>query len=235
MLPKQNAIRYEITIPSTGKKCKYRPFTVREEKALLLAKESEDLDTKMATIKTVIEACLEPKPDTEKLAAFDLQYIMVMLRTKSVGENVRILFECGACPRVEGIPLDLDLTKIEVVREDKHTNKIPLFDDVGVVMKYPSIQQIELLDQIQDEPIKIIDLLADLIEYVYDKEELHHGSEQTHTQLVDFIEALTKDQFAKLTDFIRTMPKIVHTAKFTCPDCSTEHTRLVEGFSSFFY
>jgi hypothetical protein len=235
MLPKQNAVRYEVVIPSTGKKHKFRPFTVREEKALLLAKESEDINNKVATLKTVIEACVEPKIDADKLAYFDIHYLMVMLRTKSVGEHVRLMFECGACPRTEGINMDLDLTKLEVIRDPKHTTKIQLFDDVGVVMKYPSVQQIELLEEINEDPVKVIDLVAELIDFIYDKEEIHHGSEQSREDLLDFIYDLTKDQFATLTEFLRTMPKIRHTAEFKCPDCGEEHKRDIEGFSSFFY
>lgn len=235
MLPKQNAIRYEITIPSTGKTVKFRPFTVREEKALLLAKESEELGAILATLKTVIEACIEPKIDVEKLASFDLQYIMIHLRTKSVGEHVRLQFECGECESKDPILFSLDMTKIVVSRTEGHTNKIDLFADVGVVMKYPSIQQVEQLTEIEKDPIKVIELFADLVDYIYDSEELHHGSEQKREDLIDFFQDLTSEQFKKVAEFIKTMPKIEHTIEYACPACNAKHKRSVKGFKSFFF
>lgn len=233
MLPKQNIIRYELTIPSTGKVVKFRPFTVREEKSLLIANQSENLQTMVETLKAVITECVEGV-EVEKLATFDLEFIMVSIRAKSVGENVRLEFECEADSSHPAIIMDLDLTKMSVKTDPIHTKKIPLFDDVGVVMKYPDISMMETMVDIESNPLEVFEMIKKCIDYIYDSEEVFHAKDQTAAEIEEFVEGLTKEQFDRIGKFFTTMPKFVHEVDYICPTCGHEHHKKIEGFSSFF-
>lgn len=234
MLPKQQIAMYTLTVPSTGQEVKYRPFTVREEKWLMLAKESSETPVMIQTLKEIIKACTEGKVDPDKLAVFDLEFIMATLRSKSVGEAVKLDFGCDADPKHDHILLDVDLSKIEVIKDPKHNKKIPLFDDVGVIMKYPDLTMLDTLMGLHENPNMIFGVIYDCIDKIYNSKEVFEASEQSEKELEEFIEGLTKDQFGRIEDFFTTMPMFSHTIEFKCPTCGKEHKKTIEGFENFF-
>lgn len=235
-LPVANAPIYDIKVPSTGEKVKFRPFLVKEEKALLLAQQSEDLSVMVNTIKDVIRACTSNKLDVDKLAIFDIEYLFSQIRAKSVGETIELIFRCDTCEDEKAkvkLPIQLDQIKVEIPPE--HNKKIDLFNDVGVVMKYPTIDVLKDFETIQTEDVDaIFKIVCKSIDYIYSGEEIFHGHEQSLKDLEEFINNLTQDQFKKLQVFFETMPKLRHKVEYDCPVCSKHHVKYVEGLDSFF-
>lgn len=235
-LPIQNTPIYTITIPSTKEKFKFRPFLVREEKALIIAQQSEDVTVMTDTLKSIIESCAKSKIDVESLATFDLEYIFCQIRAKSVGEIVELIFFCDDCDDDKAaVKKSFDITKIDVKFKEGHNKKIDLFDDVGVVMKYPNLHTLEKLmkSNITDSD-EITNVIIECIDYIYTSDEMFYGKEQSREELVTFIENLTTEQFNKVQAFFETMPRMEEPVKYTCPICRKEHNKLLTGLSNFF-
>lgn len=236
-LPKLNASTiYTLTIPSTGKKVNYRPFLVKEQKALLVAQESSDVDVMVNTLKGVISECVSDV-DVDTLAVFDIQYIFNHLRSKSTGEMVELIFECdedhGEKQKDAKVVYQLDITKAEVKTSPDHTKKIDLFDGVGVMMKYPTIQilkKLETLKNISD----FYELIPECIDYIYDTQEVYYIKDQTKEEVTEFINNLTDSQFKKVEQFFSTMPQIIHKVEYRCPVCGKSHKRELGGLQNFF-
>lgn len=235
-LPVQNTPIYTIEIPSTKEKFKFRPFLVKEEKALMLSQQSEDIDVMTDTLKSVIESCAKSKIDVDSLATFDLEYIFCQIRAKSVGEIIELIFHCDTCEDDKAaVKLSFDITKIGVKFKEGHTKKIELFGDVGIVMKYPNIQTLnKLLNSNIDETDEITKIITECIDYIYDSEEIFYAREQTTEELVNFIENLTSEQFNKVQDFFATMPRMEEQVRYNCPVCGKEHNKILTGLSNFF-
>lgn len=237
-LPVQNTPTYTLEIPSSKEKLKFRPFLVKEQKALLLAQQSEDLHVMVDTLKSVIKSCAQSKLDIDKLAVFDLEFIFSQIRAKSVGENVELFFYCDTCDDEKAkVKINIDLTKLKVENFDGHTNKIELFDDVGVVMKYPNINvvgNIEKLGNVDSEIDLVFDIITECIDYIYDTNEVYHAAEQSKQELAEFINNLTAEQFSKIENFFETMPKLRQQVDYRCPVCHKEHHKVLEGLNNFF-
>jgi hypothetical protein len=238
-LPVMSTPTYTMTIPSSGVKIKYRPFLVKEEKALLIAQQSEDAITMVETLKDVIKNCVQDKIDITKLATFDLEYMFMQIRGKSVGEQLELVFPCdidhGEQNEKARSRVTIDLSELNVEKPENHTNKFQLFNDVGVVMKYPTIETLKKLENVDvDDYDKIFEVMANSIEYVYDGEELFHASEQKQEELIQFINNLSSEQFVKLQSFFETMPKLRKEIEYTCPVCGKHHKKVLEGIQSFF-
>ena len=235
-LPKQVNTVYNTTLPSTGEQFKFRAFLVKEQKSLLLAQQSEDAEVMIDTIKTVIGSCCIGNIDVNKLAIFDMEYLFCQIRAKSAGENVELWYYCPTCNDEKAkVKKSIDLTKIEVKRHPEHNNKIELFDSVGVVMKYPSINIMKKIEVIANEDIDaVMDIIVDCIDFIYDQDEIYSSVDSTKEELLQFIENLTEQQFEKIQKFFETMPKLTHTEEFDCPVCNAHHTRTLEGMDSFF-
>lgn len=237
-LPKQTTPVYSTTVPSTKKEVKFRPFLVREEKALLVAQQSEDPQVMLDTLKSMLKSCVQTPIDVDNLALFDIEYLFCQLRAKSVGEVVEMMVMCDVCPEEETkarVKLTFDLTKLEVNFPEGHSNKIGLFDDVGVVMKYPTldtVKQIEGLDQ--EKADDVFKMVIAMIDYIYDDEEVHYAKDQTEEELAEFLGNLTQDQFSKIKNFFDTLPKLSKAVEYDCPVCGHHHEKLVEGLNSFF-
>lgn len=238
-LPMQTAPTYTLTIPSSKEPLKYRPFLVKEQKSLLIAQQSEDPVVMANTLKQVVDACSMSKIDVNKLAVFDLEYIFSQIRAKSVGETVEMFFFCDTCEDENAkAKITIDLTKLKVEFNSTHTNKIALFDDVGVVMKYPSIEILKTLDQLNGstpEPELVFNVIVDLIESIYDDQEIYHAKEQTREEMLQFVNNLTTEQFSKIEHFFETMPKLQYAVDYVCPVCKKPHHKVLEGLNSFFY
>lgn len=235
-LPKFTAVIYNAVIPSTQEKIKFRPFLVKEEKALLIAQQSEDTNVLVDTLKGIIKTCVIGKIDVESLAMFDLEYLLLQIRAKSVGEYVELLFSCDDCTSDDSkSTLGFDLTQIEVIKYPNHSKKILLFDDVGIVMKYPNINSIKKFKVIDLDNIEtIFDLILDSIDYIYSGDELFHAKEQSREELSEFVDNLTQEQFQKIRVFFETMPKLRKNITYTCPACNKVHNKYLEGIETFF-
>lgn len=235
-LPMNATPIYTLTIPSSGKEFKYRPFLVKDEKALLIAQESSDPVVMLDTVKEVILSCAKSPIDIDRLASFDSEYIFTQLRAVSVGELVDLYFRCDVCTDEKAIAkVTVDLTKLKVETPEGHTNKIALFDDVGVVLKYPTIQTLKMIEENDGTNMtKIFDTVVDCIDYIYDAEEVFAAKEQSRTELIDFLNNLTSAQFALIQNFFVTMPSLKTYIEYDCPVCSRHHNKYMEGLASFF-
>lgn len=235
-LPVQSTPTYTVKIPSNQEDVKFRPFLIKEEKALLLAQQSEDPLVMADTLKNVIASCIVDKVDVEKLAVFDLEYLFTQIRAKSVGESVELLFACDDCEDEKArVKVNIDISKLEVQRSPEHKNKIELFDDVGVVMKYPNFSSISTLKDLNTDNIdSIFEIIYNSIDYIYNSKEIFHVSETPKEEIMDFLYNLTQEQFSKVQEFFNTMPKISTSVQYTCPVCNKEHDKVIEGLNNFF-
>jgi hypothetical protein len=239
ILPQNTTAIYTLTVPSTQKEFKFRQFFVKDEKALLIAQESENATVMLDTIKEVIKRCNVNNIDVEKLASFDIEYIFLQMRSKSVGEMVSLTFSCdvdhGKDNEKAKVVATINLEDVVVEKIEGHTNKIGLFGDVGVVMKYPSIDTIKKVQtNINEDVDTLFSVITDCVEYIYDTDQIYYSKEIEKAELIEFMNNLTSEQFNKIQNFFRTMPKIRVYVKFKCPVCGLEHNKYLEGLSSFF-
>lgn len=235
-LPVMSTPTYELTVPSLKKKVKYRPFLVKEEKALLIAQQSEDATVMLNTIKDIISSCTNGKLNVEDLAVFDIEYIFCQLRAKSVGEISELIFNCLECndPKAK-MKVTIDLTQLNVEFDPDHKKNIDLFNDVGVVMKYPSLDMLNAIKDVKEESVEaVFDVIIASIDHIYAGEEIYAAKEQSKEELTRFLDNLTQDQFKKIQKFFDTMPKLEKKIEFDCPVCSYHHNHTIRGIENFF-
>ena len=237
-LPKLNVPVYETVLPSTEKVIKYRPFLVKEEKVLLTAMEDGKTETIMNAVKQVLKNCIQSKIDLDKLPTFDLEFLFLRLRAKSVGEEVTIGLKPWGCPQNNGELCDkttevkVNLEEVKVIKDEKHTSKIMLDDSVGIKMRYPDISKINMdTGNDMETGMKMIHQSIDMI---FTSEETHERDTISEKELEDFIDSLNTEQFAKIRTFFDTMPQLKHTAKYTCSTCGEEKETTITGLNSFF-
>lgn len=235
-LPRNATPVYTLTIPSTRKQVKYRPFVVKEEKALLIAYQSEDEMVMVDTIKSIIKECVTGDINVDALATFDVEFIFTQIRAKSVGEVVTLIFPCDDCDDEKArTPVSFDLTKISVDFPKDHSSKIELFEGVGIKLKYPDLSVInKIRGADQSDVDQVFDVIVDCIDFIYTAEEVFPAKDQTREELMEFIEQLTPDQFAKVQTFFETMPRIKQHVEYDCPVCNKHHSKHLEGIHSFF-
>ena len=236
-LPKISTPTYELELPSTGETIQYRPFLVREEKLLVLALESENMKEITTAIKAVIKNCILSKGiKIESLPTFDIEYLFLNIRGKSVGEEIEVNV---ICPDDEDItvPVTISVDDIKVVKNKKHTNKIKVDDSIIMEMRYPSLEQFiksnfdfsgsNLMDQ-------SFDLVASCIDKIYQGDEVWTSADVTKKELLDFLEQMNSSQFKQIETFFETMPKLSHTVKVRNPASGVESEVVLEGLSNFF-
>jgi hypothetical protein len=239
-LPMGNTPVYNIEIPSTKQKLKFRPFLVKDQKALMLAQQSEDPIVMIDTLKGIIKGCLVGEVEVENLSTFDLEYIFLQMRAKSVGEQIELLFKCDEDHGEEGnakakVKININIDDIKCESLEGHSNKINLFGDVGIFMKYPSIDIIKKYQNGQtDDSDVAFAIISESIDYIYTNDEVFHSKDSTKEELTEFVNNLTTDQFAKVQTFFDTMPKVRYKIKYDCPVCSKHHESNLEGIESFF-
>jgi hypothetical protein len=236
-LPMNTQPTFNMVIPSTGKTVRFRPFVVKEEKALLIAQQSEDPTVMVDTLKNVFSSVIQDKVDVDKLAIFDIEYMFLQIRGKSVGETIDLLFQCdedhGEQNEKARSKVVINISDLEVVRPEGHTNRIELFNKVGIIMRYPTLEVTDTLKDASDIE-EVFSLVADLIDVIYDGEEVYHAKETKKEELLQFLNNLTTEQFAKIQKFFETMPKISTEVEYKCPICGKEHQKLLEGLQNFF-
>ena len=237
-LPKLNVPVYETVLPSTEKVIKYRPFLVKEEKVLLTAMEDGKTETIMNAVKQVLKNCIQSKIDLDKLPTFDLEFLFLRLRAKSVGEEVTIGLKPWGCPQNNGELCDkttevkVNLEEVKVIKDEKHTSKIMLDDNVGIKMRYPDISKID--SDMGDNFETGMKMVKDSIDMIFTSEETHERDTISETELNDFIDSLNTEQFGRIREFFDTMPQLKHTAKYTCSTCGEEKETTITGLNSFF-
>ena len=239
-LPKLNVPVYEAILPSTETVIKYRPFLVKEEKILLTAMESEDEKTISDAVKQIINKCVQGDLDVDRLPTFDIEYLFLRLRAKSVGEEVTVGLQPWGCPQNKGelckftTEVKINLEEVKVVKDKEHTNKIMLNDDVGIMMSYPNLDVMKQFAENASESEIGMKLMKNSISMIFTEEETHEKNSFTEEELDEFIESLTSDQFVKLRQFFDTMPQLKHVAKYTCNTCGEEKETTIQGLESFF-
>lgn len=243
MLPKIDVPIFSTTLISSGKKVKFRPFTVKEEKIFLMANESDDVENVVDSIKQVLNNCIIDEIDVESLPLFDIENLFLQLRARSVGEVANLRYKCNniipatdekeehACNHV--VEYDLKLLDIKPSFDEQHNKKIELTDSLGVVMKYPTFDLLKEFDA-SNEIDSIINMTVQCIDYIYSKEELFYAKDSTKQELVDFIEGMQSGDIEKIKLFFDTMPKIKTVIDFKCGKCNYEEKIDVEGIQNFF-
>jgi len=235
-LPINETPVYTLEIPSTKAKVKFTPFLIKEEKTLLIAQQSEDAIVMVDSLKQVVKSCLKDDVDVDSFATFDLEYVFTQIRAKSVGEIIDLKLRCDDCTDEKAVgTVFVDLTKIKVDISPEHKTKIDLFDDVGVVMKYPTIDVIKMFEVLDVNDLdQVFDVVVSCIDYIYTTNEVFYAKEQTKEELVEFLNNLTSDQFANVQKFFETMPRLKQEVEYDCPVCKKKHHKVLEGLQSFF-
>jgi hypothetical protein len=228
-LPILQTPTYELTLPSTNKKVKYRPFLVREYKILLTSIEAEA--TEIARVVTeLIDNCTFNNLDMSKLAHFDIEYLFLNIRARSISETADIIINCDCGKKIEHT---IDITNLEIVKEKDLSNKIMLTDEAGVVLRYPRFEEmLDIYDNVNT--LKIVDLVTNCIDAVFTKEDYFDSTTYTNEELSKFVSTFTKKQFDLLEEFFRKIPKIVQHVEKECPSCEKINKVDIEGIQNFF-
>ena len=232
-LPKIAVARFGLELPSSSKRIQYRPFLVKEEKVLLMAAQSDDSLAMIEAVKDVINACTDDV-DVNVIPYFDLEYLFLNIRAKSIGEIVKLEYRHTGGVNYSGIsceavtPVEINLENVKVQKDPEHTMKIQIDDKLGMEMRYPTINDIKTISEGSDE----ISMLAKCILSVYDNENVYEPDNLDDA--ISFIESLNSNQFAKIMTFVNTMPKLKHTFTYKCAGCGQEDTVVLEGMSDFF-
>tara|TARA_R110000868_G_scaffold298903_2_gene559074 strand:- start:11327 stop:12046 length:720 start_codon:yes stop_codon:yes gene_type:complete len=236
-LPRIATPQYELELPSTAQSIEYRPFLVREEKLLVIAMESEDTKQITNAIKTVIKSCIQTKNiKVESLPTFDIEFLFLNIRGKSVGEEIEVNIICPDDEETT-IPIKINLDDIRVQKNENHTNKIKLDDSIMMQMKYPSLDQFikNNFDLTSNNTMdQSFELIASCIDKIYTEDEVWASADVTKKELVEFLDQMNSSQFKEIEKFFETMPKLSHTIKVTNPKTEVESEVVLEGLSSFF-
>jgi hypothetical protein len=236
-LPKIATPTYELELPSTKQTVKYRPFLVKEEKLLVIALESEDTKQITNAIKTVIKNCIETKGiKVESLPTFDIEYLFLNIRAKSVGEEIDVNIICPD-DNETNVSVKINVDDIKVRENEEHSNKIKLDDNLMMEMKYPSLDQFikSNFDFSNDSALdQSFELVASCVDKIYNQEEVWVAADVTKKELMDFLDQMNSSQFKQIEKFFETMPKLSHMVKVKNPKTEVESEVVLEGLSSFF-
>ena len=236
-LPTISTPTYELTLPSSNRKVKFRPFLVKEEKILILAMESQDTKQIVRSVKDVISKCILTRGiKVEKLSTFDIEYLFLNIRGKSVGEDIEVMVTCPDDGKTQ-VPMSINIDSIKIQRDENHTKDIKLDDVYTLRMKYPSLNEFIKNNFGAVENMGVddtFDLIASCIDQVYSEEESWASEECTKKELSDFVESLNTSQFKLVENFFVTMPKLSHTIKVTNPNTKVESEVKIEGLQSVF-
>ena len=231
-LPTMNIPTYELEVPSTKKKLAYRPFLVKEEKILLMAMEEDKESQLNRALKQVVNNCTFEKIKVDKLPLFDLEYIFLRIRAKSVGEVTKLSLLCQDDGETY-VPVEIDLEEIEVEFQEGHTTKIELTEDVGIIMSYPTFEFLDL--NIADADVNtLFNLIGNSIHQIYEGETVHERADFNKKELKTFLESLTSEQFKKVQNFFETMPRLRHTIEIENPKTKVMNSVILEGLQAFF-
>jgi hypothetical protein len=228
-LPKLETPTYELTLPSTGAKLRFRPFLVKEHKVLLTMSEADNNEV-ARIIRELVDVCTFKTIKVNELPHFDIEYIFMHLRAKSISETVEVVINCECGEKIDAT---FSIEDLKVVKPEGHSNKIMITDDIGIELNYPNIDDVVDIFATNNNQ-KVMDLILKSVKAIYNQTEYWPAADQTKDELEEFIFSLTKVQFDKLEQFFVTSPKIVQTIECDCPKCSKHNVSKLEGLQNFF-
>ena len=237
-LPKLNVPVYEAILPSTEKVIKYRPFLVKEEKILLTALEADDTKALSSAVRQIVNNCVQGELDVDNLPTFDIEYLFLRLRAKSVGEKVTVGLKPWGCPNNEGklcentTEIEINLEEVKVDKKKAPSPKIMLDDKIGIKMKYPNIDTINLTGTTSEAAG--MDVIKGCVDMIFTEEDTHERDSFTDEELDEFIDSLNSQQFKFVKDFFDNMPILKHTVKYKCNTCGEKKETILQGLNSFF-
>ena len=243
MLPKIDVPVFSINLISNGKEVKFRPFTVKEEKLFLMANESKDLKTIIDTTKQVLNNCIISEIDVDKLPVFDIEYLFLNIRARSVNEIINLNYKCNNDIKNEDddethkcghtVQIDVNVLDIKPKNDNKVENRIEITDKVGLVMRYPNFNTIKKYDD-ENQSEMILKLTVDCIEYIYDGDQIYYAKDVSEEELIEFVENMQTKDLEKIKEYFENMPKISKDLDFKCRKCGYEERITIEGLESFF-
>ena len=235
-LPKISTPTYELVLPSSGRKIKYRPFLVKEEKILIIALESQNQKQIANSIKSILSNCILTRgTKVEKLSTFDIEYLFLNVRGKSVGEQIEVMVTCPDDEKTQ-VPMSINIDSIKVEKSKDHKTDIKLDEQYTLKMRYPSLNEF-IKSNFSVEEMKVddtFDLIASCIDQIYSEEESWTQEDCTKKEMVDFLEQLNSSQFKEIETFFETMPKLSHKVKVKNPNTGVESEIVLEGLQNFF-
>ena len=229
-LPKLDTPTYSMTLPSTGEEIKYRPFLVKEQKLMLIAQDAKNVKETYNNLKQIIESCTFSKVDIDNSPIFDIEYMFLRVRSKSVGSKANISIVCPDDGETNQL-VEVDLDEIDIQIDEEHTNKIIISDDITVIMKYPTLKVTTIVEE--DNASSMIDMITKCIHEIHHGETIYTSADMNDKEKKEFLESFSIQQFEKLTEFFNTMPKIRHYVKVKNPKTEVESDVLIEGLESF--
>ena len=230
-LPKLETPIYETELPSTGKKIKYRPFLVKEQKLLLIAQESKDTKETMQSMTQLIDACTFNKINTLTSPLFDIEYLFLRIREKSVGSKITIMITCPDDNETK-VPVKMDLKDVNVQMTAGHTNEIKISKDIKIIMKYPLLSDIAKVE-IEGSDNSVFSILQQCVHEIHHGDTIYHKVDMTDKDLEEFIDSFSTQQFELVTEFFETMPKLRHIVNVTNPNTKVKSEVVIEGLDSF--
>lgn len=230
-LPKLASAKYELTLPSTGDKVEFRPFLVKEEKALMMAQQAGDNASLVRAVEDIVDACTFGKLNVKNLPFFDIEYIFIQLRGKSVGEKSTVSVTAPDDGETK-VVVDVNLSEIQCVRDVTHTNKIELTDTIGVMMDYPKMATFMKIGE--DETQAAFEIIKASVSQIYDAENVYSRNDMDDKELDEFIESMDHGQFQKLQHFFDSMPRVKHEVEIKNPNTGVTSKVVLQGLQSFF-
>jgi hypothetical protein len=233
MLPKLVTPKYDMIVPSTGESITYRPYVVKEEKILLIAMESQDEIQIERAVINIIKACVESPIDINSLTMFDIEYMFVTLRSKSVGEGIKLSPKCEECEEPNDIKIDLEKVVVKNLNDkvDKH---IKLTDDISVDLRWTTMKDRKTEKKRDSETETVINMMVNSIETIYSGEEIFAADDASKKEILEFVESLNNDQFNNIVEVLTKSPYLSYDIKFDCKKCSKENTMELNGLIDFF-
>ena len=231
-LPKLNTVTYDLTLPSTGQKLEYRPFLVKEQKALMIAQESGDNKQIEKAFAQIINDCVINDVDPYAMPMFDIEYIFLRIRGKSVGEKIQLNLLCPDDEETR-VSVEIDLEEVDVQMQKEHTNTIELSNDVSMIMKYPCLKDMIGFDE-EGEITNLFEMIKRCVSEVRQGETVYNRVDISDKELDEFIESMTASNFEDVTNFFQTMPKLMHVVDVTNPKTKKKNEIPIEGLQSFF-
>ena len=234
MLPRMVTPKYDMIVPSTGKSITYRPYVVKEEKLLLIAMESQDEKQIENAVMNIIEECIESPLDINSLTNFDVEFMFVTLRAKSVGEGIELSPKCSSCEEINEVKLDLDEVSVKNL-EDQTDTMVKLTDNISVELQWPTMKNrhVDLVDE-KSETETIINMMTSTIGTIYSGEEIFVTSDVPKKEVKEFVESLSNEQFNQIVDVMTKAPYLSYDLKFDCKKCGESNSIELNGLSDFF-